>query len=378
MEESIYLDHNATTPVLPEVLEEMIPFFTESFGNSASHTNRYGRIANQAVENSFNDIANYFKCEKTELVFTSGATESINLAIKGVFNKYRSKGSHFITCKSEHKAVLDTFKSIEHQGAEVDYLSVDQNGLINLSELKKLIRKDTVMVSVMLANNETGVIQDIKSISEVVHENGSIMMSDITQCIGKYGFNLHDSGIDLGVFSAHKFYGPKGIGGLYVRRRNPRVVVQEQINGGGHQSARRSGTMNVPGIVGLAKAITSIDQSEINRLQEIKELFETRLKESLDVSIIGEKSLRLCNTSMVLFKGIKAERLITKCPELNMAVGSACTSASRSPSHVLKVMGLSDEDIACCIRVSFGILNSVEQIDHIIDSLVIGVQAVKN
>ena len=378
MDDLIYLDHNATTPVLPEVLEDMLPYFSSDFGNAASHTNRFGRQAHVKVDDSLNSIAQFLSCDSSELVITSGATESINLAIKGVFEKYTSKGKHFITCVTEHKAVIDTFKAIEKKGAEVDYLGVDANGLIDLMELQSKLRPDTVMVSIMLANNETGVIQKMPSIAKLVHDNDSIMMSDITQAFGKMIINFDDLGIDLATFSAHKFYGPKGIGGLFVRRKNPRVVLEEQINGGGHQKARRSGTINVPGLVGMSSAINHVNEDVNTNTRLVKDAFEQLLNEQIDVKIIGSESDRLLNTSMVMFLGVKAERLITKCPDLNMAMGSACTSASREPSHVLKAMGLSDEESAWCIRFSFGRLNYLDQVKEIVQSLVKGIQAVQN
>jgi cysteine desulfurase len=378
MDDLIYLDHNATTPVLPEVLEDMLPYFSSDFGNAASHTNRFGRQAHVKVDDSLNSIAQFLSCDSSELVITSGATESINLAIKGVFEKYTSKGKHFITCVTEHKAVIDTFKAIEKKGAEVDYLGVDANGLIDLMELQSKLRPDTVMVSIMLANNETGVIQKMPSIAKLVHDNDSIMMSDITQAFGKMIINFDDLGIDLATFSAHKFYGPKGIGGLFVRRKNPRVVLEEQINGGGHQKVRRSGTINVAGLVGMSSAINHINEDVNTNSRLVKDAFEQLLNEQIDVKIIGSESDRLLNTSMVMFLGVKAERLITKCPDLNMAMGSACTSASREPSHVLKAMGLSDEESAWCIRFSFGRLNYLDQVKEIVQSLVKGIQAVQN
>jgi len=378
MDDLIYLDHNATTPVLPEVLEDMLPYFSSDFGNAASHTNRFGRQAHVKVDDSLNSIAQFLSCDSSELVITSGATESINLAIKGVFEKYTSKGKHFITCVTEHKAVIDTFKAIEKKGAEVDYLGVDANGLIDLMELQSKLRSDTVMVSIMLANNETGVIQKMPSIAKLVHDNDSIMMSDITQAFGKMIINFDDLGIDLATFSAHKFYGPKGIGGLFVRRKNPRVVLEEQINGGGHQKVRRSGTINVAGLVGMSSAINHINEDVNTNSRLVKDAFEQLLNEQIDVKIIGSESDRLLNTSMVMFLGVKAERLITKCPDLNMAMGSACTSASREPSHVLKAMGLSDEESAWCIRFSFGRLNYLGQVKEIVQSLVKGIQAVQN
>jgi len=378
MDDLIYLDHNATTPVLPEVLEDMLPYFSSDFGNAASHTNRFGRQAHVKVDDSLNSIAQFLSCDSSELVITSGATESINLAIKGVFEKYTSKGKHFITCVTEHKAVIDTFKAIEKKGAEVDYLGVDANGLIDLMELQSKLRPDTVMVSIMLANNETGVIQKMPSIAKLVHDNDSIMMSDITQAFGKMIINFDDLGIDLATFSAHKFYGPKGIGGLFVRRKNPRVVLEEQINGGGHQKVRRSGTINVAGLVGMSSAINHLNEDVNTNSRLVKDAFEQLLNEQIDVKIIGSESDRLLNTSMVMFLGVKAERLITKCPDLNMAMGSACTSASREPSHVLKAMGLSDEESAWCIRFSFGRLNYLDQVKEIVQSLVKGIQAVQN
>ncbi|MCE9539413.1 MAG: aminotransferase class V-fold PLP-dependent enzyme, partial [Bacteroidetes bacterium] len=254
MKSPIYLDHNATTPVDKRVLEKMLPYFTEKFGNASSRTHAFGWVAEDAVKTAREQVAQLINCLAQEIIFTSGATEAINLAIKGVWENYQTKGNHIITVKTEHKAVLDTCKSLERKGAEVTYLSVDREGLIDLEELKNALRPQTILVAVMYANNETGVIQPIKQIADLIHANNSVFMCDATQAVGKINCDVEDDHIDLMCLSAHKFYGPKGVGALYVRRKNPRVTLYPQIDGGGHERGLRSGTLNVTGIVGLGKA----------------------------------------------------------------------------------------------------------------------------
>ena len=372
----IYLDYNATTPIDNKVLERMLPYFTEKFGNASSSTHYHGWQGKSAVEIALNEVSNFLKVDNSELIFTSGSTESINLAIKGVFEKYQSKGKHFICSKLEHKATLDTFSYIEKKGAEVTYLNADKNGKISLSELESSLRPDTVLVSIMLANNETGIISDLKKPSELIHSNKSIFMSDITQAVGKIEFDINDLAIDLAPISAHKFYGPKGIGALYVRRRDPRVALQEQINGGGHQKGRRSGTLNVPGIVGFSEAIKIIDYHQASFMREIRDFFEDQMKRNFEVEIIGEDQNRLPNTSMICFKEVKAERLISKCPKLSLSMGSACTSSYQEPSHVLKAMGLKENLIEGAIRFSFGRNNQMEEVKEIIKELKQGIDQI--
>lgn len=372
----IYLDYNSTTPVSNTVLERMLPYFTEKFGNASSHTHSQGWIARKAVETATSNITKHLGIDDSELVFTSGSTESINLAIKGVFEKYQQKGKHFITTQIEHKAVLDSFQAIEKKGAEVTYLRVNKEGQIDLSELEKNLRSDTVLVSIMLANNETGIINDIQRVAELVHRNNSIFMSDITQVVGKQMIDINGLGIDLAPISAHKFYGPKGIGALYVRRRGPRVSLEEQMSGGGHQRERRSGTLNVPGIIGLSEAFNYSKSYDISFIKEIRDCFENELKRSFDIQIVGESMDRLPNTSQVIFNGIKAEKLISKCPGLCLSSGSACTSANPEPSHVLLGMGYLKEEALGAIRFSFGKFNQLREVKKIIEQLKTGIDQI--
>jgi cysteine desulfurase len=363
----IYLDYNATTPVDERVAQEMLPYFTTHFGNAASKTHALGWQAEAAVDKARKQITSFINCEEGELVFTSGSTESCNLAIKGVFEKYKTKGNHIITVATEHKAVLDTCVALEKQGAVVTYLSVSPEGLIDLDELRNSITDKTILVCVMLANNETGVIQPIEQIAEIVHAHKSILFCDATQAAGKMMLNVNDLGVDLLCLSAHKFYGPKGIGALYVRRKNPRVSLQVQIDGGGHEHGLRSGTLNVPAIVGFGKAC-EIAQSEIwdnnTKLSALRAKIEHQLLDIEGVRINGSTRYRLYNTANICFSGIKADSLISKINhKLCVAAGSACTSALAQPSHVLKAMGLSEDDCYSSIRFSLGKYNTEQEIE---------------
>ena len=351
-----YLDHNSTTPVDPAVLEAMLPYFSEKFGNAASRTHGFGWVADEAVKVSRKKIAEAIGAEAMEIVFTSGATEAINLAIKGVAESYSIKGRHIVTVATEHKAVLDTCRHLEKNGCEITTLGVDADGKIDLTALEEAIRKDTVLVSVMMANNETGVIHDLSAISEIVHRKNSILFTDATQAIGKIPVNVNEIKADLLCMSAHKFYGPKGIGALYVRRKNPRVTLSPLLDGGGHERGFRSGTLNVPGIVGMATAIEIAKDklsSETDRLLLLREKLESAFT-SKGSSVNGSKSDRLPNTSNICFHGHKADELIKACPDLALSTGSACSSALAEPSHVLKAMGLSEKDAYSSVRLSLG------------------------
>jgi cysteine desulfurase len=344
----------------------MLPYFSTRFGNAASKTHGLGWQAEAAVDKARTQTAEFLGAEKEEIIFTSGSTESCNLAIKGVFEKYRSKGNHIITVATEHKAVLDTCAELEKKGALLTYLSVSPEGLIDLDELKNCINDNTILVCVMLANNETGLIQPIEQIAETVHLHNSILFCDATQAAGKMKIDVNESGVDLLCLSAHKFYGPKGIGALYVRRKNPRVVLQAQINGGGHERSLRSGTLNVPAIVGLGKAC-EIAQSELwdnnTLVSALRAKIEHQLLDIEGVRINGSTKYRLYNTANICFAGIKADELITKINrKICVAAGSACTSALAQPSHVLKAMGLSDEDCYSSIRFSLGKYNTEAEI----------------
>ncbi|HEX7413450.1 MAG TPA: aminotransferase class V-fold PLP-dependent enzyme, partial [Bacteroidia bacterium] len=359
--------YNATTPVDEGVLQEMLPYFTTYFGNAASKTHALGWQAEAAVDKARKQVAAFINSEEGEIVFTSGSTESCNLAIKGVFEKYQSKGNHIITMVTEHKAVLDTCASLEKRGAVVTYLSVSPEGLIDLDELKSCITDKTILVCMMLANNETGVIQPIQQTAEIVHAHKSILFCDATQAAGKLTIDVNELGVDLLCMSAHKFYGPKGIGALYVRRKNPRVVLQEQINGGGHEHGLRSGTLNVPAIVGLGKAC-EIAQQELwdnnTKLSALRARLEHYLMDINGVRINGSTKHRLYNTANICFSGMKADAIISKINhKLCVAVGSACTSALAQPSHVLSAMGLSEADCYSSMRFSLGKYNTEQEIN---------------
>ncbi len=350
----------------PEVLASMMPYFSQNFGNAASKTHAFGWVAADAVKAARNDMATLLECSEQEITFTSGSTESINLAIKGIWELYQAKGNEIVTVSTEHKAVLDTCKYLETKGARVTYLQVDQNGLIDLKQLETAVTDKTILVAVMLANNETGVIQDLRAISGIVHRKGSILFSDTTQGFGKISVNIHELGIDICCLSAHKIYGPKGVGALYARRKDPRVNLSALIHGGGHERGLRSGTLNVPGIVGLGRAVRLIPEAITQYLEvkKWKDRMETDLLKTGKVKINGAGVSRIPNTSNFSIQGMKADELITKLPLLAMATGSACTSALPEPSHVLKAMGVSDKDSYASLRISLGINNTEEEIKN--------------
>jgi len=369
---AVYLDYNATTPVDKRVLEAMLPYFTEKFGNASSRTHGFGWIAEDAVTTARKQVADLINCIEQELVFTSGATEAINLAIKGVWENYKIKGNHIITVATEHKAVLDTCQALEKKGAKITYLPVNREGLIDLDDLRKALTPQTILVSVMYANNETGVIQPIQKIAETVHANSSIFMVDATQAVGKININVMDEHIDLMCLSAHKFYGPKGVGALYVRRKNPRVTLFPMIDGGGHERGLRSGTLNVTGIVGLGKAceIAKLEMwDDSARISRLRTKLEQHLCDLEDVYINGSTKNRLFNTTNIAFLKIRSESLIHKIPNIAVSMGSACTSAIAQPSHVLKAMGLSDAESYSSIRFSLGKYTTLEEIDFVIEKV---------
>ncbi|GIV35018.1 MAG: cysteine desulfurase IscS [Chitinophagales bacterium] len=372
----VYLDYNATTPVHPEVLQEMLPYFREKFGNASSHTHTYGWVAQEAVEKARERVARLLHAEPVEIVFTSGATEAINLALKGVFAAYRSRGNHLITVSTEHKAVLDCCKKLQQMGAEVTYLPVEPDGRINLSRLSEAIRDHTILIAVMYANNETGVIHPVEQIAAIAHQRGVLCMSDATQAVGKIPIDVNSSGCDLLTLSAHKFYGPKGVGALYVRRRNPRVRLVAQIDGGGHERNLRSGTLNVPGIVGFGKACELAEQSftapdTLNRIAALRNrLQEELLKNIPGARINGNTAHRLPNTLNMSFPGVDSARLMKALiQDIAISAGSACTSAIPEPSHVLSAMGLSEKDAYSAVRLSLGIFTTEEEIHFSIEKI---------
>lgn len=369
----IYLDYNSTTPVDPRVLETMLPWFTEKFGNAASRSHAYGWEAEEAVSISREQLAKLIGSVKEEIVFTSGATESINLALKGVAEAYASKGNHIITCVTEHKAVLDTCAALEKKGVAVTYLPVNEKGMIDLNELQKAITPSTILIALMYANNETGVIHPVKQIGALAKEKKVLFFCDATQAVGKIPVDVLKDDIDLMAFSSHKIYGPKGVGALYVRRKNPRVAIKAQIDGGGHERNMRSGTLNVPGIVGFGKA-AKLAKLEMGKRQGTLQLLRDKLEHGLlkleDVKINGNSGQRLPSTGNLCFGGINGTNLLAAISKkIAVSSGSACTSASTDPSHVLNAMGLSDEEARNSIRFSLGILTTEQEIDRAIQEV---------
>lgn len=367
----IYLDYNATTPVADEVLQTMLPYFSEKFGNAASTTHPFGWVAKDAVELSRSQIAKALHCEEQQLVFTSGSTEAINLAIKGVWELYSPrKGRHIVTSQTEHKAVLDVCAYLEKfHGAEVTYLPVDSSGLIDLEQLQAVVTDKTILVAIMHSNNETGVIQPLKKISDIVHEKGSIFMSDCTQSVGKIPIDVEELGIDLCCVSAHKFYGPKGIGALFYRRRDPRVALQPLIHGGGHQRGLRSGTLPIPLIVGLGAAIERATKKQVEFYQKtstLRNLLEQQLASVTPIHINGNKNSRLPNTSNISFDAIEANKMIQLTNgAMAVSTGSACTSSTLKPSHVLQAMQ-GNEDKRGSVRFSLGWSTTKEEIEKVV------------
>ena len=360
---SIYLDYNATTPVADEVLEYMLPYFSRKFGNAASSLHSFGWEAKEAVEIAREQTAALIGTTAEQIVFTSGATESINLAIKGVFEAYRSKGKHIVSLATEHKAVVDTLDYLQTKGAEITVINTGRDGIPDPGELKEAIRPDTILVCAMLANNETGLILPVKDIAEIAHSKGSLFFTDATQACGKIKVSVDEAGADLLALSAHKFYGPKGTGALFIRRKNPRVSILPQLHGGGHENGRRSGTLNVPGIAGMGKAAEVASAlSDQSRIKSLRDIFEAELKKLLSVKITCESVDRLPNTSHIIFKGIKTDRLISALPKLAFSTGSACSSALSEPSHVLLAMGFSEEEAYSSARFSFGSATTEKEI----------------
>ena len=366
----IYLDNNATTPMDPRVLDAMLPYFVDKFGNAASRNHPFGWVAEEAVDYAREQIAQLIGCNEKEIIFTSGATESNNLAIKGVFEMYQSKGNHVITLTTEHKAVLDTCHHIEKMGAEVTFLEVEKDGLVDLAKLEAAIKPNTILISIMYGNNEIGVIQPMKKISEIARKHGVLLHTDGTQAVGKVPVNVDTDGIDLMSFSGHKMYGPKGVGALYVRRKNPRVKVTAQMDGGGHERGMRSGTLNVPGIVGLGKACElarlEMDQ-DAKRLSALRDKLENALSQLEESYVNGNKEHRLPHTTNISFKYVEGEGLMMAMKDLAVSSGSACTSASLEPSYVLKSLGLNDDLAHSSIRFGLGRFTTEEEVDYAIE-----------
>ena len=364
---NIYLDYAATTPVSAKVLEKMLPFFTNHFGNSSSATHQHGWYANGAIKRARKQVAKAINCEESEIIFTSGATEGINQAIRAIYQLYHKKGNHIIISKTEHKAVIDTVVELEKKGAEVTYLDVNSEGLINSSDYEKAIKDTTVLIAIMWINNETGVIQNVKELSEKSFEKNIPFLCDGTQAIGKIPINMQDNKIGVLPISAHKFYGPKGVGALYIRRKKPRITISPLITGGGQENKLRAGTLNTPGIVGLGEAIElAIDELENNtkRLKIIKEEFKKFFKQYN--AIFNESKNNTSDHILnVTIPGIKANNLIKKTRNLSYSLGSACTSETLDPSSVLTAMGVSKENCFCSFRISFSSEITNDEIEQI-------------
>lgn len=365
----IYLDNNATTPLDPRVLEAMMPYLTDVFGNAASRNHPFGWAAEEGVDYAREQISKLINCDSKEIIFTSGATESDNLGIKGVFEMYSQKGNHVITATTEHKAVLDTCKHIEKLGGRVTYLPVDEKGLISLADLEAAMTPQTILVTIMYGNNETGTIQPIREIAKIAHSHGALFMTDGTQAVGKIPVDVIADGIDIMAFTAHKMYGPKGVGALYVRRKNPRVKVTAQMDGGGHERGMRSGTLNVPGIVGLGKACElarlEMDADTV-RLSAMRDRLEKELTTLEESYINGSVEHRLPHVTNISFKYVEGEGLMMGVKDLAVSSGSACTSASLEPSYVLKALGLSDDLAHSSLRFGLSRFTTDEQIDYAI------------
>ncbi|MBS1385727.1 MAG: IscS subfamily cysteine desulfurase [Duodenibacillus sp.] len=368
----VYLDYSATTPVDPRVAEKMIPYLCEKFGNPASRSHAYGWEAEKAVEEARAEVARYINADPREIVWTSGATEADNLAIKGVAHFYKDKGKHLITGKTEHKAVLDSMRHLETEGFEVTYMDVEENGLLDLAKLEAAIRPDTTLVSVMAVNNEIGVIQDIAAIGEMCRRHGVLYHCDATQAVGKMDLDTEKLKIDLMSLSGHKVYGPKGIGALYVRRK-PRVRIEPQIHGGGHERGMRSGTLPTHQIVGMGEAyrLARLEQAEeIKRIAALRDRLKDGIEKNIpEIVINGDMEHRVCSNLNVSFNFIEGESLMMAVKDLAVSSGSACTSASLEPSYVLKSLGRSDELAHSSIRFTLGRFTTEEEIDFAVKLL---------
>jgi cysteine desulfurase len=379
----IYMDNHATTPLDPRVLEAMLPYFTEDFGNAASRTHAFGWRAEAAVEDARDTIARLIGAESgKEIVFTSGATESDNLAIKGVAEYYASKGKHVVTTVIEHKAVLDSCKRLEKEGYEVTYLPVGPSGIVNPDDVAKALTDKTILVSVMLANNEVGTVQPIEAIGKLTRAKGVIFHVDAVQGIGKTPFDVRTMNVDLASLSAHKIYGPKGVGALYVRRSKPRVRLGAQMDGGGHERGNRSGTLNVPGIVGFAKACEILEREgaeESARLRRLRDRLFARITKELDQVIVnGDLERRLPGNLNISFAFVEGEGLMMAIKDVAVSSGSACTSASLEPSYVLRSMGLDEADAHSSIRFGLGRFNTEEEVDYVADLVIAKVKKLRD
>jgi cysteine desulfurase len=367
----VYLDHNAATPCDPRVVEVMMPYFSRMFGNAASRTHSFGWEAEEAVKFARERVAGLIHALPEEIVFTSGATEADNLALKGVYEMYAIKGNHIITTPTEHKAVLDTCKHLEKTGADITWLPVGPDGLIDPGQLEESIKPGTILISIMYANNETGVVQPVKAIAEIAKKHGVLFFTDATQAVGKIPVDVIRDGIDLMAFSAHKIYGPKGAGALYVRRKNPRVKLAAQLDGGGHERGMRSGTLNVPAIVGFGQACAICDnemKQDNERIKPLRDKLENALLKMEGTVLNGNKEYRLPQMTNISFRDVDENALMMGLnKDIAVSSGSACTSAFPEPSYVLKAMGLPDDLARSSLRFGLGRYTTEEEIDFTID-----------
>jgi cysteine desulfurase len=377
----IYMDNHATSPMDPRVLEAMMPYFSQKFGNAASRNHSFGWEAEQAVEHAREQIAKLIGATAKEIIFTSGATESNNLAIKGIAEMYKERGNHIITQVTEHKAVLDTCKRLEKYGYRVTYLPVKADGLIDIEDLRRAIDDKTILVSIMFANNEIGVIQPVAEIGKLCHEKGVIFHTDAVQAVGKVPVDVNAMNIDVLSLTAHKLYGPKGVGALYVRRRNPRVQISAQLDGGGHERGMRSGTLNVPSIVGLGKACEIAGEemaSEAARLTKMRDHLRHKLESALDyVEVNGSMEHHLPGNLNMSFVYVEGESLLMGINDVAVSSGSACTSATLEPSYVLKALGLGDDVAHSSIRFGLGRFNTMAEVDYVADKVISIVQKLR-
>jgi cysteine desulfurase len=381
MKTPIFMDYHSTTPVDPRVLEEMLPYFTEDFGNAASRNHSFGWRAEEAVERSRERIASLINADPKEIIFTSGATESNNLALKGVAEMYAEKGDHIITCVTEHKAVLDTGKRLEKLGKRVTYLPVDKYGQIDLDELRKEITDKTVLISIMYANNEVGTLQRVHDIGKIAKEKGVLFHSDAVQALGKVPIDVQAMNVDLMSLTAHKLYGPKGIGALYVRKKGPRVRLVAQMDGGGHERGMRSGTLNVPGMVGFGKAVEiakEVMPEESKKLAALRDKLHHGITDALeDVYLNGHPTERLPNNLNMSFAYVEGESLLMGMDDIAVSSGSACTSATLEPSYVLKALGVGEDLAHTSIRFGLGRFNTEEEVDYVLNKVVDNVRRLR-
>ncbi|UIR57927.1 cysteine desulfurase [Sphingobacterium sp. SRCM116780] len=379
MKDLIYLDNNATTKIIDQVWDTMVPYFIHNYANASSLYHSMGREANSAIEKARSQVSKALNCQTKEIFFNSGATESINTVLKGVYKNYQSKGKHIITAKTEHKAVLTTLENLEKEGALITYLEVDRAGNIDLSALEQSITPKTIMLCLMAANNETGLVHPLDDIAQICKNKDCLFFCDATQYIGKLPLDLSKTEIDILCLSAHKFHGPKGIGALFIRRKTKPIQIHPLIEGGGQEHGFRAGTYNVPNIVGLGNAIAYFQENnrDAKEIAHLRDYLETALCELPEVYVHAKQAPRLPNTASICFRHITASELMTSCPQLALSSGSACVSGTRDPSHVLLAMGISKEDALATVRFSLSTLTTQEEVNKTIELIKKAVQKVR-